>query len=169
MKRGGIYNPLGPEPMIASHNSTPDPEEQVEQSTTIKAETSVEPTITSSNPAETSNQTSVLSAEEQRIELEDATQENKRVKEDSGAQIERKEPQDTNEPSPQSKDWSELSMKEKLEALHALTEWQFDNPHRLRQQMKDDGDHGFWVSLYAFLRRVIIYSLSCIAYRTYRL
>jgi hypothetical protein len=48
---------------------------------------------------------------------------------------------------PESKDWIDLTMQEKLEALHTVAEWQFDNPHRLRQQMKDDGDNGHWVCL----------------------
>ena len=45
-----------------------------------------------------------------------------------------------------SKNWLDLSMLEKLDSLHLLTEWQFQNPHRLRSLMKDDGDHGLWVS-----------------------
>lgn len=45
-----------------------------------------------------------------------------------------------------SRNWLDLSILEKLDSLHLLTEWQFQNPHRLRSLMKDDGDHGLWVS-----------------------
>lgn len=42
-------------------------------------------------------------------------------------------------------DWLDLSMPAKLESLHTLTEWQFQNPHRLRQQMKTDDEQATWV------------------------
>lgn len=42
-------------------------------------------------------------------------------------------------------DWLDLSMLAKLESLHTLAEWQFQNPHRLRQQMKDDDEQATWV------------------------
>ena len=45
----------------------------------------------------------------------------------------------------ESKDWLELPMLEKLDSLHLLTEWQFQNPYRLRQLMKDDDDMANWV------------------------
>ena len=46
----------------------------------------------------------------------------------------------------ESRNWMDLSMLEKLDTLHIVTEWQFQNPHRFRSLMKDDGDHGLWVS-----------------------
>ena len=59
---------------------------------------------------------------------------------------------DADEPEPkveeeeeESKDWLELPMLEKLDSLHLLTEWQFQNPYRLRQIMKDDDDSADWV------------------------
>lgn len=42
-------------------------------------------------------------------------------------------------------DWLELSMLAKLESLHTLAEWQFQNPHRVRQQMKFDDEEATWV------------------------
>jgi hypothetical protein len=48
-------------------------------------------------------------------------------------------------PVAESKNWLDLSMLERLDSLHLLTEWQFQNPQRLRNIMKDDGDHGLWV------------------------
>lgn len=40
--------------------------------------------------------------------------------------------------------WLELPMLAKLESLHTLVEWQFQNPLRLRSQMKDDDDNAQW-------------------------
>jgi len=45
-----------------------------------------------------------------------------------------------------SMDWFDLSMLEKLESMHALTEWQFHNPTRLRMIMKSDDELALWVS-----------------------
>jgi hypothetical protein len=42
-------------------------------------------------------------------------------------------------------DWSSLSMDQKLESLHTLVEWQFQNPTRLRTIMKSDDESASWV------------------------
>lgn len=42
-------------------------------------------------------------------------------------------------------DWLDLSMLAKLESLYTLAEWQFQNPHRVRQQMKSDDEQATWV------------------------
>jgi hypothetical protein len=42
-------------------------------------------------------------------------------------------------------DWSELTMDQKLESLHTVIEWQFQNPLRLRQLMKTDDEGATWV------------------------
>ena len=54
----------------------------------------------------------------------------------------------------ETRDWFELSLSEKLDSLYLLTEWQFQNPHRLRQLMKDDDELAQWVRL----RRLIFVS-----------
>lgn len=41
--------------------------------------------------------------------------------------------------------WLELPMLTKLDSLHTLVEWQFQNPLRLRSQMKDDDENAQWV------------------------
>ncbi len=43
------------------------------------------------------------------------------------------------------KDWLQLPMLEKLDSMHLLTEWQFQNPTRLRQIMKTDDEAATWV------------------------
>jgi len=44
-------------------------------------------------------------------------------------------------------DWLDLPMVKKLDSLHTLMEWQFQNPNRLRTQMKDDDEDAQWVIL----------------------
>ncbi|KAJ7671700.1 hypothetical protein DFH06DRAFT_122957 [Mycena polygramma] len=44
----------------------------------------------------------------------------------------------------ESKDWLDLPMSAKLDSMHLLTEWQFQNPTRLRTLMKSDDDDATW-------------------------
>ncbi|KAI0683392.1 hypothetical protein BC835DRAFT_1296068 [Cytidiella melzeri] len=146
MKRGGAYNPLGAEPVMPSRHSTLVLGETAEE-LTVKMEAGGTSSAASLN---------TLDAEQQRgftkLSLPDVGEEHgleKRlgeVEEEKVADVEEHqgEPQVKLESPSESKDWAQLTMKDRLEALHMLTEWQFDNPHRLRQQMKDDGDAGHW-------------------------
>ena len=71
--------------------------------------------------------------------------------EEEDAKVPKKESDDQHVQSPkaeeeeESKDWLELPMMEKLDSLHLVIEWQFQNPYRLRQLMKDDDDGANWV------------------------
>jgi len=42
-------------------------------------------------------------------------------------------------------DWFDLPMLSKLESMHTLAEWQFQNPMRLRAIMKTDDEAALWV------------------------
>lgn len=42
-------------------------------------------------------------------------------------------------------DWFKLSMNQKLESMHLLTEWHFQHPMRLRTLMKSDDEDASWV------------------------
>ncbi|KAF9048495.1 hypothetical protein BJ165DRAFT_1023939 [Panaeolus papilionaceus] len=44
----------------------------------------------------------------------------------------------------ESLDWTKLPMLSKLDSIHSLIEWQFQNPTRLRQIMKDDDEVALW-------------------------
>ncbi|KAI0084113.1 hypothetical protein BDY19DRAFT_997962 [Irpex rosettiformis] len=145
MKRGGAYNPLGPEPVVPSQNSTPEPEKHVEN---LEEKVAVKPEVqnecsASLDTTETREQTLAPSVEQQTFVFGGCAEEKEEDTVKLGG-VEQSEHQGSDEPPQQSRDWSEFSLTEKLKALHTLTEWQFDNPHRLRQQMKDDGDHGLW-------------------------
>jgi hypothetical protein len=54
-------------------------------------------------------------------------------------------------------DWLDLPMLAKLDSMHRLTEWQFQNPTRLRTLMKSDDEDATWVHLpvYSFLLPLI--------------
>jgi hypothetical protein len=56
------------------------------------------------------------------------------------------EPPSDDSPDQESRDWISLSMLEKLDSLHLLTEWQFQSPHRVRTLMKTEDDQASWVS-----------------------
>ncbi len=47
---------------------------------------------------------------------------------------------------PESKDWADLDMLEKLESIHMVMEWHFQNPLRIRGIMRSDDDYASWVS-----------------------
>lgn len=51
----------------------------------------------------------------------------------------------------ESKNWLELPMLTKLDSMYLVTEWQFQNPTRLRTLMRSDNDDATWVR-FAFLR-----------------
>jgi hypothetical protein len=42
-------------------------------------------------------------------------------------------------------DWFDLPVITKLESLHLVTEWQFQNPTRLRTLMRSDDELATWV------------------------
>jgi hypothetical protein len=50
------------------------------------------------------------------------------------------------QPQEESKNWLELPMLVKLDSMHLLTEWQCQNPQRLRTIMKNDDEVALWVS-----------------------
>lgn len=44
------------------------------------------------------------------------------------------------------KDWVDLAMLEKLESMHTIIEWHFQNPLRIRSIMRSDDENASWVS-----------------------
>lgn len=69
------------------------------------------------------------------------------------------EGEDTQGPSDQpqvedqeeSKNWLDLPMLTKLDSMHILTEWQFQNPTRLRTLMRTDDETATWVRFNPFI------------------
>jgi hypothetical protein len=54
--------------------------------------------------------------------------------------------EDSPSPQEESKNWFDLPMLVKLDSMYLLTEWQFQNPQRLRTIMKNDDEGALWVS-----------------------
>ena len=52
---------------------------------------------------------------------------------------------ETNEGTSTLKDWSDLGFLEKLESIHTVMEWHFQNPMRFRQTMRSDDEDATWV------------------------
>lgn len=48
-------------------------------------------------------------------------------------------------------DWFDLPLLSKLETMHTLAEWQFQNPARLRTIMKTDDEMATWVSTFSII------------------
>ncbi|KAF7312177.1 DALR-1 domain-containing protein [Mycena indigotica] len=48
---------------------------------------------------------------------------------------------------PETKDWLDLPMNTKLDSMHCVAEWQFNNPTKLRTLMKSDDEEATWVHL----------------------
>jgi len=60
------------------------------------------------------------------------------------------------------KNWCELPMLVKLDSMYLLTEWQFQNPLRLRSIMKDDDETACWVRRFDSIRHsILIFEHQC--------
>ncbi|KNZ72071.1 hypothetical protein J132_04352 [Termitomyces sp. J132] len=132
-KRDPAANPIGPDPRVEEpeQESSPSPEEQEEVSQKHnKADNtmSIEDTTVDLNGEAVSVDDSVNGPSIQASEI-DSTQ--------------TKETPVTEEPE-ESKDWLELPMLTKLDSMHLLTEWQFQNSTRLRMLMRSDDENASW-------------------------
>ncbi|THH04166.1 hypothetical protein EW146_g10245, partial [Bondarzewia mesenterica] len=150
-KRDPYANPIGPEPIIFAPTPSPEPQSPpaigMSDGLMSDAEFSVEP------PSETAD---VKVKENRRDNTQDAEAgpSNDLSATEGGVSRSGTEPQSIKEehvasPKPEeeveeSKNWLELPMLTKLDSLYLLTEWQFQNPHRLRQIMKDDDETAQW-------------------------
>ncbi|KAK7051068.1 hypothetical protein VNI00_005180 [Paramarasmius palmivorus] len=54
----------------------------------------------------------------------------------------------------ETKDWNSLSMLEKLDSMHLLTEWLFHNPARVRVLMKSDDEAAEWATDRLWVQRI---------------
>lgn len=149
-KRSIKYNPLGPEPPAASQSSTPEPDEGDQRTAElgiIPTDNIVVSTISSPLPSHAKEDGSSVEPPDLVISLH----RDEDTKENSSHEWTLKDVDNSDgkfDSPVESKSWTDLSIKQKLVALHILTEWQFDNPHRLRQLMRDDGESGLWVCLH---------------------
>lgn len=142
MKRDPDANPMGIEvsTLYSSRANTSDPESRDEHDDDGKRGT---PAATQEDPREdgTSNSpTSYIPKLEGNVA--DEHQDPQSISNNGDLKNAVEEPR-------RQKDWSELTMLEKLESLHTLAEWHFMNPTRLRLLMRSDDEYANWV--YSFL------------------
>ncbi|OCH94876.1 hypothetical protein OBBRIDRAFT_884431 [Obba rivulosa] len=152
MKRDPEANPIGPEPLRPSRQTTREPsmleEENVKEDSVVPAaegsavDEGYEDAAGEPEDGQDEPENHEIKAESAAPEAHEAT-----VKEEP--QVEKQVSHEPNGipddvPQEESKDWLELPMLEKLDSLHLLTEWQFQNPIRLRQIMKDDDEGAHW-------------------------
>ncbi|KZS99930.1 uncharacterized protein LAESUDRAFT_667344 [Laetiporus sulphureus 93-53] len=148
MKRDPEANPIGPEPKAPTRESTLElsvpPQDSVKDGSvtdTTGDDAAVAEGLEMSNgEAKHRNESDVLLRNGDRIvepKLEPAEDDQALKREDI---VELTPPRDDGE----SKDWTELPMLAKLDSLHLLIEWQFQNPMRVRSIMKDDDEGAQW-------------------------
>ncbi|KDQ59209.1 hypothetical protein JAAARDRAFT_33945 [Jaapia argillacea MUCL 33604] len=127
-KRKPEANPLGPEPQVASPSPSPEPPSRLPSQAN---ELDIADPLT---PPKAEDVDTVLDAPTTLIVEEDISQEA------NGSTIDPVEDKVADLSPEESKDWLDLPMVAKLDSLHILAEWQFDNALRLRSLMKMDGE-----------------------------
>ncbi|KAI0667805.1 hypothetical protein C8Q78DRAFT_1049731 [Trametes maxima] len=146
-RRAPELNPIGPEPKVPSRESSVAPSEADEEDIKNVPPTDSEPThVTEESKIPTETEGDVAEGAQAEIPGESSSEPKTEPQEDG--KVPTKEEQGGTRPQTEeleeSKDWLELPMLEKLDSLHLLTDWQFHNPYRVRQLMKDDDDAGNW-------------------------
>ncbi|KAI0312318.1 hypothetical protein OF83DRAFT_668150 [Amylostereum chailletii] len=158
-KRDPAANPIGPEPVI--HLPTPSPEPSDERPAEEESKSNEGPSAgpSSDAPAPPQNDASGSVAPDATME----SQHPPSSEDQAGASPEQGPAVNSNPdvtmadadaderasvkdelPVQESKDWFSLPMLTKLDSLHLLTEWQFQNTQRIRQLMKSDDDNASW-------------------------
>ncbi|KAJ3734153.1 hypothetical protein DFJ43DRAFT_1130808 [Lentinula guzmanii] len=140
-KRNPAANPIGPEPVkeddYAQETASPEP-----ASTQEETHESGDNTVVMTEPPEEQS----MSSQKEKVrdvKLEGDSSGSSAPREKSSSLKARNSlPADVSEE--ESKDWLSLPMLEKLDSLHLLTEWQFQNPARVRTLMKSDDDQASW-------------------------
>lgn len=148
LRRNPLANPIGPEPKAPSRESSLDPSEKEEDAEEVAKEE--DKSEEESKPAQ-----EAMDVDSEELHNFDAAArgepssntkqeplEDVKIPEDIPAESDDQLREVEEE---ESKDWLELPMLDKLDSLHLLTEWQFQNPYRVRQLMKDDDDAANWV------------------------
>ena len=146
-KRDPQANPLGPEPKISTLSNQEDIIQLVEgEASSLVVDT---PALTSCSTPYTGgfdDRDAKLARPHQKLDKNDSYSSEK----------------DT------SIDWLHLPMLSKLDSMHALIEWQFQNPARLRNIMKSDDESALWVRSISFFHPPKLIPTE-IAHRTCRL
>ncbi|GBE88446.1 predicted protein [Sparassis crispa] len=147
MRRDPPANPIGPEPPAPSRHPSSIPEQTEEEyanddsiaepsGDVVAVDSTKEAGQNPAGAADISKATSEQPVKPEGLNLESVPP-TPSVKKEASPEPEADEQEE-------SKDWLELPMLTKLDSLHLVTEWQFQNPHRLRTIMKDDDEGAQW-------------------------
>ncbi|KAI0364754.1 hypothetical protein BV20DRAFT_955601 [Pilatotrama ljubarskyi] len=145
LRRAPELNPIGPEPKVASRDSSvaPSEGERGDVKEDVEAEPKPSEEMENTQPegkpdgdeAESSHIEPKGESAEPKAEPQEDAEVPARASTDQRPKTEELE---------ESKDWLDLPMLAKLDSLHLLTDWQFHNPYRVRQIMKDDDEAANW-------------------------
>ncbi|TFK19694.1 hypothetical protein FA15DRAFT_165056 [Coprinopsis marcescibilis] len=128
-KRDPEANPLGPYiPPATAHSR---------YSSILKEEPTEEPSTEAGDEKETVHENGAASGPSSRQPTEEPAHE------ESSTHTKEEEHETPAHPTV---NWSDLTMLQKLDSMHLLTEWQFQNPLRLRGLMKSDDELATWRS-----------------------
>ncbi|KAJ7573893.1 hypothetical protein C8J56DRAFT_1173207 [Mycena floridula] len=143
-KRGPFANPIGPEPSLSPKDerqnsvpgeyTTPDPHPE------MTAEDDSTVPNPDSTPAPDSTRDNSMLPEDTKADQDDLPPrppKPRMFQHLTDAQVAELEQQE-------SRNWLDLTMLEKLDSIHLLTEWQFHNPTRVRTLMRDDDEGALW-------------------------
>jgi hypothetical protein len=151
LKRDPEASPLGPEPLRTpgpESSPPPMPSDRAKDDNHCDNEGNT-PMVSTTHPTPAPEEVKDEDIEEnnENISAEALSQPTK-DEDDTPAPIELHADLSGNSPPPQeeSKNWLDLPMLVKLDSIHLLTEWQFQNPQRLRTIMKNDDETALWVS-----------------------
>lgn len=175
-KRDPRENPLGPEPPRSpAAESSPAPEAsekiKIEDNHADEGDT---PMVSTTHPTPAPEETTEEQKEQhnaERASMETAA--SPPAKDETGTPASLADAENSPPPQEESKNWLELPMLAKLDSLLLLTEWQCQNPQRLRTIMKSDDENALWVSdllrvscfSVCFLRTVLSFLIENRAYR----
>jgi hypothetical protein len=149
LKRDPAANPLGPEP---SHTPAPGFSPEPEASREVGAEDSRifegdTPMVSTTHPTPAPEKIKEEQTEEHPAGPSATTVTSPFPKDEINTPAPLADPsEDSPPPQEESKNWLELPMLVQLDSMHLLTEWQCQNPQRLRTIMKNDDETALWVS-----------------------
>ncbi|KAF5382127.1 hypothetical protein D9615_004192 [Tricholomella constricta] len=155
-KRDPAANPIGPEPRVeepeqpsspvaeelpeASPGGTyahlPEDEEENKPGPSVEPDEDADSKVPESTRASTLERGFSLGASVKGLSVQPSEPDSIQVKHSSIS--------DDAAEQEESKDWRDLPMLTKLDSMHLLTEWQFQNPMRLRTLMRSDDENALW-------------------------
>ncbi|KAI0353807.1 hypothetical protein OH77DRAFT_1427123 [Trametes cingulata] len=145
LRRAPELNPIGPEPKVLSRESSAALSEADREDAKEDVATESKPSTLENAPSEGKHSGDEAEKSQFEPKGEASTKSGPEPQGDGEVPAGSKGKERLKmEEAEESKDWLDLPMLAKLDSLHLLTDWQFHNPHRVRQIMKDDDEAANW-------------------------